>query len=116
MSTYIVRLAIQVNNVMLLTPFDVISAVSSELCAQQMAAQMWVLDHLNRLSDLQALIFYSSCAIHHKTMPFRCAGFIHVEICWKWISSFHAPVDLGVSGSDSLQCKYWALLSMGVLQ
>ena len=29
---YIERLAIQVNNVMLLTPFDVISAVSSELC------------------------------------------------------------------------------------
>ena len=50
-----------------------------------MVAQMWVLDHLNRLSDLQALILYSSCAIHHKTIPLTCAGFIHVEICWKWI-------------------------------
>jgi hypothetical protein len=30
--TYTERLAIQVNNVMLLTPFGVISAVSSELC------------------------------------------------------------------------------------
>lgn len=77
---------------------------------------MWVLDHLNRLSDLQALVLSSSCAIHHKTMPLRCQGFIHVQMFWKWISSFRAPADLGVSGSDSLQCKYWALLSMGVLQ